>query len=79
MIIARRRNFLVTSFALFVMLLIRIDVSFFFFLILQVRALHTAATQNAEARVKTFSVYRWNPDKLDEKPYMQKYKVDLNA
>lgn len=44
----------------------------------QIRALHTAPVQNAEARVKTFSVYRWNPDKPDEKPYMQKYKIDLN-
>ncbi|TGZ52895.1 uncharacterized protein Sdhb isoform X3 [Temnothorax longispinosus] len=45
----------------------------------QVRALHTAAVQNAEAKLKTFSIYRWNPDKPDEKPYMQKYKVDLNS
>ncbi|XP_032680805.1 succinate dehydrogenase [ubiquinone] iron-sulfur subunit, mitochondrial [Odontomachus brunneus] len=45
----------------------------------QVRALHTGAVQNAEARLKTFSVYRWNPDKPDEKPYMQKYKIDLNV
>ncbi|KAL6429997.1 hypothetical protein ACFW04_007661 [Cataglyphis niger] len=49
------------------------------FSILQIRSLHTAAIQNAEARLKTFSVYRWNPDKPDEKPYMQKYKVDLNT
>ncbi|GAB1865271.1 Succinate dehydrogenase [ubiquinone] iron-sulfur subunit, mitochondrial [Camponotus japonicus] len=45
----------------------------------QIRSLHTAAIQNAEARLKTFSIYRWNPDKPDEKPYMQKYKVDLNT
>ncbi|EFN69491.1 Succinate dehydrogenase [ubiquinone] iron-sulfur subunit, mitochondrial [Camponotus floridanus] len=45
----------------------------------QIRSLHTAAVQNAEARLKTFSIYRWNPDKPDEKPYMQKYKVDLNT
>ncbi|XP_012063381.1 PREDICTED: succinate dehydrogenase [ubiquinone] iron-sulfur subunit, mitochondrial [Atta cephalotes] len=45
----------------------------------QIRALHTATVQNAEAKLKTFSIYRWNPDKPDEKPYMQKYKVDLNA
>lgn len=46
---------------------------------LQIRCLHTAAIQNAEARLKTFSIYRWNPDKPDEKPYMQKYKIDLNT
>ncbi|XP_076674968.1 succinate dehydrogenase, subunit B (iron-sulfur) isoform X1 [Andrena cerasifolii] len=44
-----------------------------------VRGLRTSASQNAEARLKTFSVYRWNPDKPDEKPYMQEYKVDLNT
>ncbi|XP_029671163.1 succinate dehydrogenase [ubiquinone] iron-sulfur subunit, mitochondrial isoform X1 [Formica exsecta] len=45
----------------------------------QIRSLHTAVIQNAEARLKTFSIYRWNPDKPDEKPYMQKYKIDLNT
>lgn len=45
----------------------------------QVRSLHTSASQNAAARLKTFAVYRWNPDKPDEKPHMQEYKVDLNA
>ncbi|XP_053988205.1 succinate dehydrogenase [ubiquinone] iron-sulfur subunit, mitochondrial [Hylaeus volcanicus] len=45
----------------------------------QIRGLHTSGSQNAEARLKTFSVYRWNPDKPDEKPYMQDYKVDLNT
>ncbi|XP_046821282.1 succinate dehydrogenase [ubiquinone] iron-sulfur subunit, mitochondrial-like [Vespa crabro] len=44
-----------------------------------VRALHISAGQHAEARLKTFSVYRWNPDKPDEKPFMQDYKVDLNS
>ncbi|XP_034942012.1 succinate dehydrogenase [ubiquinone] iron-sulfur subunit, mitochondrial [Chelonus insularis] len=45
----------------------------------QVRCFHASATQNAEAKLKTFSVYRWNPDKPDEKPYLQEYKVDLNT
>ncbi|KAK2586768.1 hypothetical protein KPH14_011796 [Odynerus spinipes] len=45
----------------------------------QVRALHTSTCQHAEARLKTFSIYRWNPDKPDEKPYMQDYKVDLSS
>ncbi|XP_066586899.1 uncharacterized protein SdhB [Prorops nasuta] len=44
----------------------------------QVRAFHSTSCQNAEARLKTFSVYRWNPDKPDQKPYMQDYKVDLD-
>ncbi|XP_051174380.1 succinate dehydrogenase [ubiquinone] iron-sulfur subunit, mitochondrial [Leptopilina boulardi] len=45
----------------------------------QVRALHVSAGQSGEARLKTFSIYRWNPDKPDEKPYMKEYKVDLNT
>jgi len=45
----------------------------------QVRGFHIAAAQNAEARLKTFSIYRWNPDKPEEKPYTQDYKVDLNT
>ncbi|XP_043272240.1 succinate dehydrogenase [ubiquinone] iron-sulfur subunit, mitochondrial-like [Venturia canescens] len=45
----------------------------------QVRGLHVSAVQNSEARLKTFSIYRWNPDKPNEKPYTQDYKVDLNS
>ncbi|KAJ3034765.1 succinate dehydrogenase complex, subunit B [Rhizophlyctis rosea] len=28
--------------------------------------------------MKTFQVYRWNPDTPEEKPRMQKYQIDLN-
>ena len=45
----------------------------------QVRGFHLSASQNTKAKLKTFSVYRWNPDKPDEKPYMQEYKVDLST
>merc|ERR1712158_77887 len=31
------------------------------------------------ARMKTISIYRWNPDKPGDKPKMQEYDVDLNA
>jgi len=30
-----------------------------------------------EPKIKTFSIYRWNPDKPQDKPYMKEYKVDL--
>lgn len=30
-----------------------------------------------QPRMKTFEIYRWNPEK-NEKPYMQKYEIDLN-
>ncbi|RKO90814.1 iron-sulfur subunit of succinate dehydrogenase [Blyttiomyces helicus] len=29
--------------------------------------------------LKTFQIYRWNPDKPQEKPFLQKFEVDLNA
>lgn len=29
------------------------------------------------ANLKTFKVYRWNPDKPSEKPVMQSYQLDL--
>jgi len=29
-------------------------------------------------RLKTFSVYRWNPEEKSSQPYMKKYEVDLN-
>ncbi|XP_063233146.1 succinate dehydrogenase [ubiquinone] iron-sulfur subunit, mitochondrial [Bacillus rossius redtenbacheri] len=38
----------------------------------------TAVTTQAQERVKKFAIYRWNPDKPDEKPQMQEYGVDLN-
>lgn len=31
----------------------------------------------AETKVKVFSVYRWDPDKKEQKPYMKDYKIDL--
>lgn len=37
-----------------------------------------AAAPKKEAREKTFSIYRWNPD-VGGSPVMQDYKVDLNT
>jgi succinate dehydrogenase (ubiquinone) iron-sulfur subunit len=31
-----------------------------------------------EAKMRTFQVYRWNPDQPSEKPRMQSYTLDLN-
>lgn len=31
-----------------------------------------------EPRLKTFQIYRWNPDTPSEKPRMQSYTIDLN-
>ncbi|QLG75053.1 hypothetical protein HG535_0H03800 [Zygotorulaspora mrakii] len=36
------------------------------------------ATASATPRLKTFKIYRWNPDKPAEKPRLQSYEVDLN-
>jgi succinate dehydrogenase (ubiquinone) iron-sulfur subunit len=41
----------------------------------------TAAAAPASVKaplIKKFKVYRWNPDKPQEKPHMQEYAVDLN-
>ncbi|XP_018571644.1 succinate dehydrogenase [ubiquinone] iron-sulfur subunit, mitochondrial-like [Anoplophora glabripennis] len=47
---------------------------------------HMTAITNAAAaeaqpapRLKTFAIYRWNPDEPNKKPRMQEYSVDLNA
>ncbi|CCF60630.1 hypothetical protein KAFR_0L00230 [Kazachstania africana CBS 2517] len=36
------------------------------------------ATHSTVPKMKTFKVYRWNPDKPAEKPHLQTYQVDLN-
>ncbi|XP_043917759.1 succinate dehydrogenase [ubiquinone] iron-sulfur subunit, mitochondrial [Protopterus annectens] len=33
----------------------------------------------AASRIKSFSIYRWDPDKPGDKPHMQTYEVDLNT
>jgi succinate dehydrogenase (ubiquinone) iron-sulfur subunit len=38
---------------------------------------HPPPTEKAP-RMKTFQIYRWNPDTPTEKPRMQKYDLDLN-
>ena len=35
-------------------------------------------TPSKDARVKTFHIYRWNPDEPTSKPKMQTYTLDLN-
>lgn len=35
-------------------------------------------TNDSESRMKTFQIYRWNPDTPTEKPRMQSYTLDLN-
>lgn len=37
-----------------------------------------ATTAALAKRVKTFAIYRWNPDEPDKKPYVQNYEVDLD-
>jgi len=34
--------------------------------------------QEKPARMKTFKIYRWDPEKAGDKPRMQEYQVDLN-
>ena len=34
--------------------------------------------KDADSKVKTFHIYRWNPDAPSDKPRMQSYTLDLN-
>jgi succinate dehydrogenase (ubiquinone) iron-sulfur subunit len=34
--------------------------------------------KDADSKIKTFHVYRWNPDQPSDKPKMQSYTLDLN-
>jgi succinate dehydrogenase (ubiquinone) iron-sulfur subunit len=34
--------------------------------------------QDKDAKIKTFHIYRWNPDEPTSKPKMQTYQLDLN-
>ncbi|KFM65829.1 Succinate dehydrogenase [ubiquinone] iron-sulfur subunit, mitochondrial, partial [Stegodyphus mimosarum] len=44
------------------------------------RGAQTAAASAApQSRIKTFSIYRWDPEKPNDKPHMQNYEVDLNS
>ncbi|XP_072035768.1 succinate dehydrogenase [ubiquinone] iron-sulfur subunit, mitochondrial-like isoform X2 [Amphiura filiformis] len=51
--------------------------------LLTVQAQRYASGQQAlakdDTRLKKFTVYRWDPDKEDNKPHMQTYDVDLNT
>ncbi|XP_046390770.1 succinate dehydrogenase [ubiquinone] iron-sulfur subunit, mitochondrial [Ischnura elegans] len=46
----------------------------------QVRNIHVSAVvaSKNEPRVKKFQIYRWNPDKANDKPQMQEYNINLN-
>jgi len=41
------------------------------------RKIHSSGAFNAAERLKSFEIYRWNPEVPEEKPRMQTYKVDL--
>jgi succinate dehydrogenase (ubiquinone) iron-sulfur subunit len=38
----------------------------------------TSPSTDKAPRLKTFSIYRWNPEVEGQKPYVKKYEVDLN-
>ncbi|SGY99295.1 BQ5605_C034g11278 [Microbotryum silenes-dioicae] len=42
------------------------------------RTLATAASSSDKpAQLKTFQIYRWNPDQPTQKPYLQSYQIDM--
>nr|XP_025036496.1 succinate dehydrogenase [ubiquinone] iron-sulfur subunit, mitochondrial [Pelodiscus sinensis] len=44
----------------------------------QTAAAAAPASQAVAPRIKTFAIYRWDPDKPGDKPHMQTYELDLN-
>ncbi|KAI1283078.1 Succinate dehydrogenase [ubiquinone] iron-sulfur subunit, mitochondrial [Halotydeus destructor] len=46
---------------------------------MSVRTAASAAPAVKEKRIKKFQVYRFDPEKSGQKPYMQTYEVDLNS
>uniref|UniRef100_A0A8C3FU99 Succinate dehydrogenase [ubiquinone] iron-sulfur subunit, mitochondrial n=1 Tax=Chrysemys picta bellii TaxID=8478 RepID=A0A8C3FU99_CHRPI len=44
----------------------------------QTAAAAAPASQAVAPRIKTFAIYRWDPDKPGDKPHMQTYEIDLN-
>ncbi|KAL7298223.1 hypothetical protein TKK_0009213 [Trichogramma kaykai] len=46
---------------------------------LQASKAAAAPAAAAGSRLKTFSVYRWNPDEPEKQPYMKDYTVDLDG
>uniref|UniRef100_A0A8C1UQF4 Succinate dehydrogenase [ubiquinone] iron-sulfur subunit, mitochondrial n=1 Tax=Cyprinus carpio TaxID=7962 RepID=A0A8C1UQF4_CYPCA len=44
-----------------------------------VRSAQTAAAAAVQPRIKTFQIYRWDPDRAGDKPRMQTYELDLNT
>jgi len=47
--------------------------------LIQTRYAATAAAVKPATNIKTFNVYRYDPEKPGSKPYMEEYQVDLNA
>lgn len=43
------------------------------------RSASTATAAKVAPATKTFNIYRWDPEKPNVKPYLQKYEVDLNS
>lgn len=45
---------------------------------IRMAATATATSTQDSPRFKKFAIYRWNPEKPNEKPYIKEYQVDLN-
>ncbi|KAI0243355.1 Succinate dehydrogenase [ubiquinone] iron-sulfur subunit, mitochondrial [Lamellibrachia satsuma] len=46
--------------------------------LMAIQPLRMASAAAVAPRIKTFKVYRWDPDKPGDKPRMQEYKVDIS-
>ncbi|KND86119.1 Succinate dehydrogenase [ubiquinone] iron-sulfur subunit, mitochondrial, partial [Tolypocladium ophioglossoides CBS 100239] len=45
---------------------------------ISIASVSEAAADQQQSRMKTFQIYRWNPDSPSVKPHMQSYTLDLN-
>jgi len=45
----------------------------------EVQSAAVAPAAVAASRMKSFKIYRWDPEKTNDKPRLQEYKVDLNS
>merc|ERR1712100_581903 len=42
-------------------------------------AVRAASTEAAAPKMKSFSIYRWDPERPGDKPRMQEYSIDMNS
>ncbi|XP_011502467.1 PREDICTED: succinate dehydrogenase [ubiquinone] iron-sulfur subunit, mitochondrial-like [Ceratosolen solmsi marchali] len=47
--------------------------------LISIQSIRTSCKLNNTSKLKTFSIYRWDPDEPVKKPYIKNYQIDLNS